>query len=86
LVPELDRLANVYKVEKIYYVHLEYTSDLAKSFTADKMYDYKGTPLVLFFEDGVYSYSNFSYTNPDSNRYDEDSNYYLQIIDMFESF
>jgi thiol-disulfide isomerase/thioredoxin len=86
LVPELDRLAKVSGVETVYYVYLEYTSDTAQEFAETGKYDYVGTPLVVLFEDGEYSYSNFSYRNPDSIYYDEDSNYYKQIVRMFENY
>jgi hypothetical protein len=88
LVPELDRLAKIYKVETIYYVHLEYTSNLAKEFSEQGTFDYMGTPLVVLFENGEEAYSNFSYRNPDSEYYNDnpEHNYYLEILTMFEGF
>mgnify|MGYP002641350848 CR=1 FL=1 len=86
LVPELDRLAKDFEVETIYYVHLEYTSDLAIEFAENGTFDYVGTPLVVFYENGEVSYSNFTYRNPDSEYYNEDTNYYLEIVRMFQSF
>jgi len=88
LVPELDRLASIYKVETIYYVYFEYSSKTAQEWLEDGTFDYKGTPLVVLFENGDVSYSNFTYQNPNSIYYNDSANYtyYHEILRMFEGF
>jgi len=86
IMPELDRLAKVNNIETVYYVYLDYTSALAGEFQVEARYDYKGTPLIVLFEDGEYVYSNFSYENANSAYYNLDSTFYLEIVKMFENF
>ncbi len=86
IMPELDRLAKASNIDPIYYVYLDYTSALAGEFQREARYDYKGTPLVVLFEDGEYVYSNFSYENPSSIYYNLDSTFYKEIVKMFENF
>lgn len=85
LVPEIDRLAKANDVETVYYVYLYYGSDLAGEWLDSGLYDYAGTPLMVLFEDGEFSYSNFSYRNTESEYYNEDGSFYQEIVRMFES-
>jgi hypothetical protein len=88
VVPRIDAMAKELGVEIVYYVEFDYRSDLAAEYHENNTYDYGfgGTPLVVLFENGEYSYSNFSYLNPDSDRYEGAENYYEEVIEMFKSF
>lgn len=88
IVPLIDQMAKQYGIDTIYYVYFEYDGALAQEYYENGTYDYNfgGTPLFVYYVDGEYQYSNFTYLNPDSNRYDKDSNYVDQIISMFESY
>lgn len=88
VVPRLDALAKEHGVETIYYVYLDYQGSTAAQFAEENRYDYAygGTPLVVLFQDGEYSFSNFTHKNPDSELYDGLDSYYPEVIKMFETF
>ncbi len=93
MVPRLNGSAQDVGIETIYHVDFEFTSDEARKYGEENIYDYGfgGTPLIVLFEDGEFSYSNFSYANPDSEYYveaeAENPGYYIQeLLRMLDSF
>jgi len=63
MAPIMDQQAKDRGIETVYYVDLEYTSDLAGEWYDNGTYDYKGTPAVVLFEGGVFvkSYQSAEY-------------------------
>jgi thiol-disulfide isomerase/thioredoxin len=79
MTPRIDAYAKAAGIDEILYVELRFDSPLAAEWARNGTYDYRGTPLVVTFEQGEFVRSNFT-------RVDISGNYELEIVQMFEEF
>ena len=79
MTPRIDAHAKAAGITEVLYVELRFDSPLAAEWARNGTYDYRGTPLVVTFEQGEFVRSNFT-------RVDISGNYELEIIQMFEEF
>jgi len=79
MTPRIDAHAKAAGIDEILYVELRFDSPLAAEWARNGTYDYRGTPLVVTFEQGEFVRSNFT-------RVDISGNYELEIVQMFEEF
>jgi thioredoxin-like negative regulator of GroEL len=79
MTPRIDAHAKAAGIEEILYVELRFDSPLAAEWSRNGTYDYRGTPLVVTFEQGEFVRSNFTFV-------DLSGNYELEIIQMFDDF
>jgi hypothetical protein len=79
MTPRIDAHAKVAGIDEVLYVELRFDSPLAAEWSRNGTYDYRGTPLVVTFEQGEFVRSNFT-------RVDISGNYELEIVQMFEEF
>ena len=79
MTPRIDAHAKAAGIAEVLYVELRFDSPLAAEWAQNGTYDYRGTPLVVTFEEGEFVRSNFT-------RVDISGNYELEIIQMFEEF
>lgn len=79
MTPRIDAHAKFAGIDEILYVELRFDSAAAAEWARTGKYDYRGTPLVVTFENGEFVRSNF--TNVDIT-----GNYEQEIIQMFAEF
>jgi hypothetical protein len=79
MTPRIDAHAKAAGIGEILYVELRFDSPTAAEWARNGTYDYRGTPLVVTFEQGEFVRSNFT-------RVDISGDYELEIVQMFEEF
>ncbi len=79
MTPRIDAHAKAAGIEEILYVELRFDSPTAAEWARNGTYDYRGTPLVVTFEQGAFVRSNFT-------RVDISGNYEVEIVQMFAEF
>ena len=79
MTPRIDAHAKSAGINEVLYVELRFDSAEAAEWARTGKYDYRGTPLVVTFENGSFVRSNF--TNVDIS-----GNYEQEIIQMFNEF
>jgi len=79
MTPRIDAHAKAAGITEILYVELRFDSPTAAEWARNGTYDYRGTPLVVTFEQGEFVRSNFT-------RVDISGDYELEIVQMFEEF
>jgi thioredoxin-like negative regulator of GroEL len=79
MTPRIDNHAKAAGISEVLYVELRFDSAEAADWSRTGKYDYRGTPLVVTFENGQFVRSNF--TNVDVS-----GNYEQEIVRMFNEF
>jgi thioredoxin-like negative regulator of GroEL len=79
MTPRIDAHAKNAGITEVLYVELRFDSAEAAEWARTGKYDYRGTPLVVTFDNGTFVRSNF--TNVDIS-----GNYEQEIVQMFAEF
>lgn len=79
MTPRINQHAKDAGVSVVYYVEFRYDSELAREWSQNGTYDYRGTPLVATFLYDQFERSNFT-------DLPQGGDYEANIIDMFETY